>query len=54
MVENNKIFGGIKGFKLRKENDNIKNEFCVKNNINLIRIKYTNDIKEEIKKVINV
>ncbi len=38
--EENKHFGGIKGFSLRKQHDQIKNEFCIKHNIPLIRIPY--------------
>jgi very-short-patch-repair endonuclease len=38
------IFGGEKKFKEIKINDNIKNNFCKQNNINLIRISYK-DIK---------
>ena len=33
-------FGGIDGFEKRKINDNIKNSYCLNNNINLIRIPY--------------
>ena len=33
-------FGGTDGFNKLKENDNIKNEYCYKNNIELIRIPY--------------
>lgn len=36
-----KFFGGEKAFKRIKDNDIIKDEFCVKKNINLIRIPYT-------------
>jgi hypothetical protein len=45
-----KKFGGEK-FETTKENDNIKNEFCKKNNINLIRIHYKfppDKIEEEL------
>ncbi|WPS85437.1 zinc-ribbon domain-containing protein (plasmid) [Brevibacillus halotolerans] len=34
------IFGGIEGLNGRKRNDRIKNEYCKKNKINLIRIKH--------------
>jgi hypothetical protein len=40
-------FGGEEGFKLIKKRDNIKNEYCEKNGIKLIRIPYTMK-KEEI------
>lgn len=39
-------FGGEKSFKDRQENDRIKNEYCRKNNITLIRIPYTKNKKE--------
>jgi len=45
-----KWFGGEEGLRLRKINDEIKNKYCIDNNINLIRIKYT-DIKD-IEKII--
>lgn len=34
------FFGGEEAFEKVKENDNIKTNFCLKNNIKLIRIKY--------------
>lgn len=34
------LFGGEDGFRKRKENDNIKNEYCDKNNIDLLRLPY--------------
>lgn len=33
-------FGGEEGFKMSKMRDQIKNEYCIKNNIKLIRIPY--------------
>jgi hypothetical protein len=33
-------WGGIERFNKQLINDNIKNEYCVKNNINLLRISY--------------
>jgi very-short-patch-repair endonuclease len=43
------FFGGLKAFEKLKINDNIKNNFCEDNYINLIRIKYTEiDKIEEI------
>ena len=33
-------FGGIKSFNIQREKDNIKNDYCNKNNIRLIRIPY--------------
>jgi very-short-patch-repair endonuclease len=38
-------------FILTKKRDNIKNEYCFKNHINLIRIKYDSNIKEELDKL---
>lgn len=38
------FFGGEKEFLKRQQNDNIKTDFCEKNNINLIRIRYDDDI----------
>ena len=40
-----KYLGGKKGFQLRQKNDKIKNEYCLNNNINLLRISY-NEIKD--------
>lgn len=37
-------FGGKESFLKRKENDSIKNKFCLANNIYLIRIKYNEDV----------
>ena len=39
-------WGGEEGLLYRQINDNIKNEYCKNNNINLIRISYNNDINE--------
>ena len=50
-----KKFGGEK-FEVTKENDQIKNEFCRKNNINLIRIHYkfpTDQVEREIMNAIS-
>ena len=33
-------FGGEEGFKLRQKRDNIKNEYCEKNGIDILRIPY--------------
>jgi len=48
------FWGGEKSFKIRKENDSIKNDFCIKNNIKLLRIPYTklSKIDEIIEKTI--
>ena len=46
-----KYFGGIKGFMQTQERDRRKNEFCLENNIKLIRIPYwKHDSIEEILK----
>jgi len=47
-----KYFGGEKAYNKIKNNDIIKNNFCEKNNINLIRISYLENISEKIKKEI--
>ena len=49
--EVNEYFGGEKAFKERQKNDEITNEYCRNNNIDLIRIKF-NDIIN-INKIIN-
>jgi hypothetical protein len=36
----NEYFGGEDGYKKTKQNDNIKNDYCLENNIKLIRISY--------------
>ena len=43
------LFGGIKGFEKRQKYDEIKNNYCRDNNINLIRIK-----QKEIKNMENI
>ena len=43
------FFGGDKAFEIRKQNDKIKNEYCLKSNIRLIRISY-----KEIKNINNI
>jgi hypothetical protein len=45
-------FGGLEGFTKLRRNDQIKNQYCFKNNINMIRIPYTmkkEDIPQYIK-----
>lgn len=39
--ESIEFFGGIKDFEYRIKNDEIKNQYCIKNNTPLIRIPYT-------------
>ncbi len=43
---------GLESFKTIQINDKIKNEYCIKNNIQLIRIKYEQHKQEE--KIINI
>ena len=45
-------WGGEEKFKINPLNDQIKNDFCKNNNINLIRISYTKN-KQEILEIIN-
>jgi hypothetical protein len=42
------IFGGVKEFEKNKIRDKIKNEYCIKNNIHLIRISYLDNIEEKL------
>lgn len=41
-------FGGEEALKIRQIRDNIKNEYCKSNGINLLRIKYNENIEEKI------
>ncbi len=41
-------WGGKKGLKERQNRDQIKNEYCSKNNIRLIRIRFDEDINEKL------
>jgi very-short-patch-repair endonuclease len=43
-----KRFGGEKGYEKIIKTDKIKTEFCLKNNIKLIRLKYNDDINERL------
>lgn len=43
-----KYFGGNEKLKNTKTNDNIKTEYCIKNKIRLIRIKYDDDIFQKM------
>jgi Zn finger protein HypA/HybF involved in hydrogenase expression len=47
------VHGGFDRLVKQKENDRIKNKYCIDNNINLFRIKYTDNIKNEIKNILN-
>jgi len=46
-----KYFGGIETFKINKKRDEIKNNYCLENNIKLLRIPYNNinNIDEKLK-----
>lgn len=50
--ESLKFFGGKEKFNYRRKNDQIKNLFCKKNSINLVRISYLNDIISKLNKII--
>ena len=41
-------FGGEENLKLIIKRDEIKNEYCLKNNIHFIRIKYTDNINDKL------
>ncbi len=47
-------WGGKKGLDLRKKRDAIKTNFCLENNINLLRISYLCDIKKKLKLFFNI
>lgn len=44
-------WGGEETLSRIQNNDNIKNNYCIDNNINLIRIDYTQDLKNELNKL---
>jgi len=46
--EPNNYFGGIKEFNINKDRFNIKEKFCKENNINLLIIKYDENITEKL------
>lgn len=52
------FFGGLDAFEIRKKCDQIKNEYCSKNNIMMIRIKHDqlnyNHIHDKIAKILNL
>jgi len=48
-----KYFGGLEGFLKTQERDKIKTEYCLKNNIRIIRIGYFEDIKEILEGFLN-
>jgi len=46
-----KLFGGDNGLKIREINDEIKNKYCKENNIDLLRIKYDENILEKLESI---
>ena len=52
--EANEHMGGEIGLKNRKINDDIKKQFCKKNNIKLIEIKYSDEIIVKLKESLNI
>lgn len=46
------VFGGVKEFQSIKNRDEIKNSYCKTNSINLIRIKYNENIENKLNKCI--
>ncbi len=49
-----KYFGGEESLKNLQINDKIKTEYCNKNNIKLLRIKYTDDVMEKLELNFNI
>lgn len=47
------VFGGEKAFNLQQINDKIKEKYCIKNNIELIVIKYNENIQDRLKSLLN-
>lgn len=50
----NDFWGGENALKITQQNDNIKNQYCKNNNINLIRIPYTMNKDDIYKTIINL
>ena len=48
------FYGGDEGYELSKIRDNIKNNYCLNNNINLLIIKYNDDIISKLEKKLKV
>ena len=42
------LFGGQEGFERRKLNDEIKNKYCIKNGIHLLRISHLEDVDSKL------
>ena len=47
-------FGGDTAFILLQTNDQIKNEYCIENNIKLIRIRYDENIEEKLSNILKL
>lgn len=47
-------FGGINALEANKIKDSIKNNWCLENNINLIRISYKEDVYDKLNKIFNI
>ena len=50
---NNYFHKNIEDFKISKKRDSLKKKYCKNNNINLIIIKYNENISSKLKKIIN-
>ena len=46
-----KLWGGEDGLKSRQKNDAIKTQYCLDNNIKLIRIRYDESIEERLNEI---
>ncbi len=49
-----KHFGGIRKFSTQQENDKIKRDYCNKNNLPLIEVRYCDNVEEKIKEILQV
>jgi len=47
-------FGGLEGFNETLERDNVKNEWCKRNNKQLLRIKYNENVVDKLNQIINI
>ena len=46
-------WGGLDKYEYTKKHDNIKNEYCISNNIKLYRIKYDENITDKLSEIVN-
>ena len=51
--ESKEYFGGDKQFIITQRHDNIKDEYCMNNNIKMIRIKYNEDVLNKLSYLID-